>query len=1305
MRWRKIVGWIFAISLLFLLSACIAGYFFLKSAPFNQFARRKIAEATQRATGAATAIGSLDFNIPTLTAHLDNITLRGREQPDRPPLLMIGKLTVGLNLQSLIHRKIDLKELVIEHPVAHLEIDSSGESNLPAPPPTSGSHVSIFQLAVQHAQLIQGEVTYNNKKSAVEADLYNLRADVHFDRVAVRYSGSISYENGQLRYGGYAPLPHSLRAAFNALPEELSIESANLSIGRSTAWMRAVVRNYSDPTVEAKYNIAIDARDFASLIPAYRPSGDLSLAGHIRYRNVTGEPISRCVAVDGQFAGESLAGIIGVRRIRVSRMRGSFQFANGTLQAKWIRLDTLGGSLNADLKVRNLDSVPSGQLRASLHGISLEAIERMLSQSVKQVALAGTMEGTIEASWSRNIRNIRVRSDLDIAAEAKGRSSSTGASSSEVPVTGVIHATYEGARNAVTLHHLMLGVPAATLTAEGEVSHASRLQVAADVSDLQQLESIASTSQLRSSQLPPISGSATFSANIKGSFTRPLIQGRILARNLEVQSSAWRTARATFQAGPSHVTVTDATLVSAQRGSASFGGSVDLRDWHYFPNDSITADISVRQMSIGELQHLANFHYPFVGILSCDISVRGTELHPEGSGKVQITGARAYDEPLQNVVAQFHAEKGTIVSSLDVTMPAGTADGYFSYTPASKAYIAHLSVASLLLQKLQFVQAKKLPLAGIVSISASGQGTIDNPQLNASLRLPQISVQGKSISDTTVSLLVANHKAALTLISKVVDSSVQARAQIQLAGDFYTEASIDTTVVPLNVLLATYYKEPAGFTGQTEVHATLKGPLHDTSQVEAHITIPTFRASYQSIQIGIASPLHADFAHSVLTLQPAEIRGSDTSVRVQGSIPFAGHATSSLTAEGTLDASILKIFSPDTTGSGTVSFNVHASGSAQNPEVNGRILIHDVALLYTSSPIGVSKLNGTLDVAKNSVQISRLTGEVGGGDVVAGGSIVYRPKLQFNLLLQGKSVRLLYPAGLRTMLDSNLSFIGNEESSTVTGRVLIDSLGFTPDFDLSTFAVQFSNSVSLPPQPAATDNIKLDVSVQSKENLAANSSQISLDGGVNVRVIGTVANPVITGRTDLTSGEVFYRNVRYQIQRGIVTFDNPTQTNPVLNISATTTIQQYNLTLKLSGPFDKLTTSYTSDPPLATADIINLLAQGQTTEQSAAAGQSTDSIIASQAAGQFVGGIQKLAGISSLSIDPLIGGNNQNPTARIAVQQRVTKNFLFTFSTDVSQPGQEIVQGDYQINQRWSVNVTRDQVGGISVGGELHTKF
>jgi len=113
----------------------------------------------------------------------------------------------------------------------------------------------------------------------------------------------------------------------------------------------------------------------------------------------------------------------------------------------------------------------------------------------------------------------------------------------------------------------------------------------------------------------------------------------------------------------------------------------------------------------------------------------------------------------------------------------------------------------------------------------------------------------------------------------------------------------------------------------------------------------------------------------------------------------------------------------------------------------------------------------------------------------------------------------------------------------------------------------------------------------------------------------------------------------------------------------------------------------------------------QSTEEAEAAGTSTDPLLASQAASRFSGSIQRLAGLSSLQIDPLMGGNNTNPSARVALQQRVTRNFLFTLSTDLTPPGQEIVQGEYRLNKRWSVSVTRDEVGGIAVDARYHTRF
>jgi translocation and assembly module TamB len=1304
MRVRRIVGWALAIVVVLVIAVSVGGYFYLQSASFQRLAIRTIAEDVNESTGARTEIGGLDFQLSTLTAHLYNVTIRGNETAGQPPLLQVDKLTVGLKIQSILRRKISLTELLIEHPVAHVQINRDGKSNIPQSSSAQKSgNTSVFDLAAGHVLLSDGAVTYNDKTIPVAADLYDLRTEIHFIPLETRYRGSLSYDNGKLRYANDPVVPHSLNVAFDATPSRFTLDSLSLKLGYSTLSAQVQLDNYSNPIVAGHYDLRIHAQDLAVFVKPASAGGDIVLAGTIHYQGNAQRTLLQNVSLDGKLSGDELTAASSEGRVYLHRLQGQYQLANGTLQARDVAFETLGGAISADVDLQHLDATATGRMRAKLKGISMQAAQQTLrAANIKQVSLTGRLDGAVEALWVGSAENIHGSADVDITS-ALNRAPQSNAQT--IPVNGAIHATYDGQKNILTLRNTMLRIPSAAISAQGEVSDHSNLQVQAKASDLHELGSLINAISGGKSASIQIAGSASLKGAMQGSMHRPQLSGRFDGENLQAQGSQWKSAKFNFQANPSQVSLRDAVLESAHQGRASLNATVALRDWSYLPSNPLTVNLSVQRMSLAELQRLADVHYPLSGDLSAEISVHGTQLNPSGSGSAKIEHAVAYDEPVQQLAATFRADKNSLSSSLSVSLPAGSASGTVSYTPQTKAYTVSLNAPAVVLQKLRTVQAKNIGISGTLAISANGQGTLDNPQLSATLEVPHLQLRDKSVSELKAQVQVANQKAELAIDSQIAETSIHSHANISLRDDYYAEASVDTNGISLEPVLAMFESQvPQGFQGTTEMHATLKGPLKDKSRMEAHLTIPTLKASYQSLEIAAAAPIHADYANSVLTLQPAEIRGTDTTLRVQGSFPIAGTATPTLAAQGSIDIKILRIFDPDLQSSGSFALDVRASGSAANPAVQGQVHLQNVALSTPTAPLGVEKLNGTFDIGNNSVQLSSLNGIVGGGQVSIGGSISYRPNLQFNVSLQSKSVRLRYPDGVRALLDGNLVLSGTKDASTLNGRVLIDSLSFTPDFDLAKFSDQFSGG-SVLAEPGLADNVKLAIGVQSKSNLSAVSSQVSIEGQLNLQVVGTAANPVIIGRTDLTSGELFYRNVRYQLQRGIITFDNPNETEPVVNVSATATVEQYNLTLNVRGPFDKLTTAYTSDPPLATADIINLIANGQTTEETSAAGTSTDSILASQVAGQVTGGIQHLAGISSLQVDPLLGGNNQNPSARVAIQQRVTKNFLFTFSTDLSQPGTEIVQGDYQINQRWSVSVTRDEVGGISVDGKYHTKF
>jgi translocation and assembly module TamB len=1305
MKWKRAVGWTFTGVITLVLMVAVGGYLYLQSTGFQRFAIAKIVEQANLASGGRTEIRGLDFTLSTLTANLYDITVHGTEGPDQPPLLHADKLTVRLKIQSVLRRKITVRELLLEHPVVRLEVNRQGTNNLPqAPPSQNGSSTNVSDLAVGHVSLTNGEVNYNDKKTRLEADLYNLGTDIRFEMLARRYEGKISYDNGHLRYAEYSPLGHNLELRFTASPDRFVLDSAVLKVGAFAVTLHGQVADYSNPVADGDYDIRIHTQDFDAMAKTVAPTGDVVLAGKMHYQRMGDEPLLRAVALDGKIASELVTAAASGRRVELRSLQGQYRLSRGTLQITDFHMDSLGGRISSKAEIQHLDTVPVSRVQASFRNISLAAVQSLFkTPKPKGASISGTVNGTANASWKGSFSDLYAHSDLSVRAAAR-RSSNT---SGNVPVDGTIHLAYDGSRQSLMLHDTRLRTPAATLTAQGEVSQHSNLQIQMSASNLHELAALASSFSAYQSAPPEISGSASLNAVVHGSTTNPVITGQLTAKDLQVQGSEWTTARLGVQASPSQLVVKNGLLTNAHQGEASFQGSIGLKNWAYEVSSPIRADLSVQRLRVSDLQRLANQHYPISGDLSAKLSLQGSQLNPAGSGSVQIANARAYDEPVQNLALKFQADNGTIVSTLNLATSAGSLDANVSYTPRTKAYKVKLDAPAVVLQKLQTVQAKNLPLTGTLNASVTGEGTLDDPRLNAVLQLPQLQLRQSSITGLRAEVHIADHRANLDVDSKVSQASVRAHGRVDLTGAYYTEAAVDTSAVPLDLLVATFaHGAPEGFQGQTELHATLRGPLKDKSQLEAHLSIPVLNASYQSLQIGIAEPIRADYANSVITLQPTEIRGTGTSLHVQGKFPLARSAVApTLTAQGSVDVRILRIVAPDVESSGNLALDVRTSGYSSGAAVQGQVRLQNVALATADAPLGVSKLNGTLDLDSDRVQISNMTGEVGGGQVSVGGSIAYRPSLQFNIALQAQSVRLRYPDGLRTLLEGNLAFSGTAESSTLNGRVLLDSLTFTPDFDFAKFGDQFSTGATAPSQPGFADTVRLAIGVQSKENLNATSSEVSIAGRVALQVIGTVANPVITGRTNLTSGELFYRNVRYQLQRGVITFDDPNETHPVMNLTVATTVEQYNLTLTMRGPLDKLTTSYVSDPPLATADIINLIARGKTTQESNATSTSTDSMIASQAASQLSGSVQKLAGISSLQIDPLIGSNNQNPSARVAIQQRVTKNLLFTFSTDVSQPGSEMVQGDYQVNKHWSVSMARDQLGGVSVDGKFHTRF
>ena len=1304
-RVRKVTRWIGAGLLILVVVIVVAVLLLPHVRSFRQYALRFAEGKAQSSLGTRVRVQDFAFSLFHLRLNLYGVVVSGAEPHPNPPLLTVDHIGVGVGITSVFHREWYVRYLEVNHPVARVLVDPKGISNLPQTKKSYSGHTSIFQLAVRHALLDRGEVYYNDRKSALDADLHDLRFQARFDTAQQRYTGNIGYRDGHLRMGDFKPIEHNLDAEFDATPSGFTLHRAVLTSGASKIQLSGSVQDYANPRITAKYSATVNAGEFRGVMndPSL-PSGLISTEGTLDYQSEPNVPMLTAVNIDGKVTSQALRVASPDFRGDITNIGARYLLAKGNAAISGIRAQLLGGELTGDLNVRDVAGASEARLRGVIRQVSLDKL-RPLTQSaqLKQVALAGTLNADVAATWNRKLENLMARTNATIQANVASRNE---ASANTISVNGVIHAEYTAARKQISIQESYVRLPQTSLNLNGTVSNHSSLQIRFQSNNLHELEIAADVLdpalQAQKSQLG-LFGTASFTGDMRGSTSVPQLTGQLRAENVQVKGSEWRRLTTNVEISPSLAALQNGELQPANGGRITFALSTALRHWSFDPDSQISVTLNANQVNSDDLTKLAGRPVPVAGMVSANLSVNGSESSPLGKGKISLTKARIVGEPVQSGELDFQASKDQLRADLNLQAPAGTVRGSATYYPKDQRYEANIEAPGIRLDKLQRLLAKNLKVEGVLNVTAEGKGNIRNPEMSASVESPQLQIHDQKLGDLKLQANLANHIANVVLDAHAVNTLISAKATVNTIGEYQTNATVDTQSIPLQPLIAAFSPaEAANVNGQTELHLTLHGPLKQWSEVEAHATVPVPKMNYtDKFQIAAAAPLHIDLSHGVLVLQKANIKGTGTDMQVQASIPIDRTAPLSLLAEGTMDLQIAQLFDPDITSSGQLRFDINSFGARANPDVQGQIHIENANILSAGAPVGLQNGNGVLTLTKDRLNISEFNGSVGGGKVQASGGIVYRPSVRFDLGLSAHGIRVPYPEGVREGLNANLALTGSTEAATLSGQVRINQLWFTPDFDLTTFMGQFGSEVPPPPGRGFSQDLQLNLSVQSTSGINLVSRELTLQGSANLNVRGTAAEPVILGRVNLNSGDLLFMGNRYLLQGGTIDFANSSQTQPVLNVAANTTVEQYDIHLQFHGPTDHLRTNYTSVPSLPPSDIINLLVFGKTSEESAASPMpgnlGAESLIASQISSQVTSRVEKIAGISRLSVDPVLGGtgSQQNPGARITIQQRVTGNIFVTYSTDVTQTQNQVIELQYNVSPKVTVSGTRDQNGGF----------
>jgi translocation and assembly module TamB len=974
----------------------------------------------------------------------------------------------------------------------------------------------------------------------------------------------------------------------------------------------------------------------------------------------------------------------------------------------------------------------NGKVNADFKGVALDTVlEMLVAPEYQRLGLDARLDGTAVATWFNGQgRNVSVTANLDLSPSGQ-------TPAGEAPATGVIDATYTQRSGGVDLRKLELHLPASELEAHGVLgaypaTSASALNIDFHTHNLGEFDTALRSLGLRrngragTAALPlALTGQADFLGIWTGSLVKPHLAGSLKATQIALEMPAaggnpgepqfvrMDSMEAMGSYSPSQIAIQHALLLRGKTRIA-LSGTLDAspRPQAAFDANSVVhARIDAANVDVADVQPIlvaaGGPSLPLEGAFSARIQADGPLRAATASGSIEMDRGNIYGEPFAQLrIEGAMANQVLKVTSATLSEAGGTVSASGSYDIKTRGFQAEAQGAGFDISRIGWVRQQDLDVTGRLGFSLTGLGTLDDPRLEGRAAVSAFTLAGQRFGTLEATAHTTGHTLTYTVNAQLEEAALALRGETVLDSGYATKAKVDFSQFNIGVLFRMAHME--AFSGQSAVAGTVtvEGPLAHPAQLYGEARLREMAVTIAGVQLRSEGGAHATLANERISLDPLHITGENTDLHAEGGLSLKGTRQLDLAASGSINLKLAETLDPDLTASGVTTFQVEAHGPLQNPGLQGRIDIQNGSLSLEDLPNGLSQLNGSLEFNQNRLEVRNLTAMSGGGLLSVGGFLAYQHGIYADLSVTGKEVRIRYPEGVTSLADAKLQLQGSQNNLQLSGDVLITRFSTSPDLDLAALVAQANASVqTIAPPEAPSNHVRLDVHIVSSPQLNFQNAFAKLAGDVDLRLRGTLASPSLLGRVSITEGSATIAGTRYDLERGDITFTNPVRIEPVIDLSATARVEDYDISLGLHGSPQKLAVTYRSDPPLPEADIVSLLALGHTAsqqrlytqQQEQAITNPTDALLGGALNATVSNRVQKLFGAGSVKVDPNYLGAFGNSTSRITVQEQLGRTVILTYATDVNTTSQQLLQAEVAINRHVSLVVARDESGVFSV--------
>lgn len=302
-----------------------------------------------------------------------------------------------------------------------------------------------------------------------------------------------------------------------------------------------------------------------------------------------------------------------------------------------------------------------------------------------------------------------------------------------------------------------------------------------------------------------------------------------------------------------------------------------------------------------------------------------------------------------------------------------------------------------------------------------------------------------------------------------------------------------------------------------------------------------------------------------------------------------------------IDMNLLSIFTPFFEElRGLLSIAVSLKMGPEGSDVIGSAYVDRAFIKFPEFVHAFENLQSDIVFNHKKIVINSIKSDFANGKIQGAGNLELLGKKNYPVNVTGTfdRITLNIPDKVRSSGSGNFSFTGSYFPFVLKGNYIVRDGLFSKELDeggpqsedlrRDQFLPKFLVENSFQP-------LLLDLKVDFSNGVQAKNEMIDGSATGNIHVEGPPTKPKLTGvvRANPETKIKFRENI-FDVSSAVLTFDDPIEINPRLNINARTRVDDYDVNLQVTGTGKKPEISVSSIPPMPERDILSLLALGTT---------------------------------------------------------------------------------------------------------------